>query len=409
MTSMGVILCAWVLVGFTGKPEGIRANIELLGERPQDVTLLDIKSDGVVSYELRGTIRETPLEDVTRITPQLPSTEPAAQDAPGRCLFSLIGGEKIAGKLLERPGPRVLRLDAGLGEPLDIPMDQIAGIRFSDQAGPEIQSQFESRLADRPPDKDLLFVIQGEKAVVVTGAFEGAGPAGWEFTVGKRTQKQPLDAAYAVVLGGPARQRAADGVVVRLLGDCELPGKIASASDKEIALDCGPLGRHRIPWTRVFSVQLRSSRIAYVSDLPIAAAKTSSILNIDFPPQMDRAVSGEPLRLRGDTFEKGLGVHAKTSLSFKIGGQFEKFIASVGIDDAVAPGGSAVFRVLGDGKLLHETTTLRGDQPAVAIGVDVKAVRELTLECDDAGDADIADHGDWAGAMLIKARTAPVR
>jgi len=65
--------------------------------------------------------------------------------------------------------------------------------------------------------------------------------------------------------------------------------------------------------------------------------------------------------------------------------------------------GSAVFTVLGDGKVLFRSPKLRGrDAAPTDVTVPVAGVDELTLKVDDGGDADLADVADWAVAQLLK-------
>ncbi len=113
--------------------------------------------------------------------------------------------------------------------------------------------------------------------------------------------------------------------------------------------------------------------------------------------------------MRSRVYEKGLGVHAYSSLTYKLGGQFERFVATVGIDDAAGEHGSVVFHVLLDGKPAFESAVLRGTDAPVSVSVDVSSAAMLTLECDDANDLDLADHADWADAALIRAKTSAVR
>jgi beta-galactosidase len=154
---------------------------------------------------------------------------------------------------------------------------------------------------------------------------------------------------------------------------------------------------------------VRSQRVVYVSDLAPTSQQSRSALDLDFPPRLDRSVTGRQLSIRGCRFEKGIGVHAFSSLTFNLDGQFEKFLATVGIDDSAAPYGSVVFRVLVDGKPLFESRPLRGDEPAMPIAIDVRGGSVLTLECRDAGDLDISDHADWADALLLRAKASTIR
>ncbi|MCH8146858.1 MAG: NPCBM/NEW2 domain-containing protein, partial [Planctomycetes bacterium] len=81
---------------------------------------------------------------------------------------------------------------------------------------------------------------------------------------------------------------------------------------------------------------------------------------------------------------------------------YERFAATIGIDDFVRPGGSVVFRVIGDGRVLFESGEITGRDAPRAIRVDMVGVKLLTLLVDLGEGLDLSDHADWAGARLIR-------
>jgi hypothetical protein len=386
-------------------PEPMRLRIDLIDGSSREVRLTEIKSNGAL-YHDAGRVS---LEDVTRMTPLGDPSHAPANAPTARRLVYLTNGSRLNGELTEpaAENSRSLRLEVGLPKPLDLPLQSILAVRFSPYVNAEAQQELEARLANRPADKDMLLVVQGEKTVVLPGVLERLTPQGWEFTVGKKTQKQNLEAAYAVILGGPPPPPS-PAVAVYMHGDSRILGRITSADRETLDLDADALGTIPIPWSRVRYLSLRSDRVVYLSDLRPASTQTRSALDVDFPPRMDAAVSGTPLRLRGLAFDKGIGVHANASITYHLDGGFEKLLALVGVDDGVAPYGSVVFRVLADGKKLFESKTLRSDDPPANIAVDLTGVRELILECDDSGDLDVSDHADWADARLLRARSTAV-
>jgi len=64
--------------------------------------------------------------------------------------------------------------------------------------------------------------------------------------------------------------------------------------------------------------------------------------------------------------------------------------------------GSVVFRVWGDDKILFESPVMRGGDAPKPLQVDVGGVLLMRLEVDFAEDGDLADHGDWANARLLR-------
>lgn len=123
--------------------------------------------------------------------------------------------------------------------------------------------------------------------------------------------------------------------------------------------------------------------------------------------QVDRAVSRNPLSIAGKTFERGVGTHAASRLRVDLGGNADRFVAQVGVDDAGGPRGSVEFQVIGDGRLLWTSGVLRGGQVAKEADVALVGIRTLVLRVTDAEDGGSYDHADWADARFIIKDGAP--
>ena len=111
------------------------------------------------------------------------------------------------------------------------------------------------------------------------------------------------------------------------------------------------------------------------------------------------ATDGNPLRIGGVTYEKGLGAHAVSSVLVELGGDCTRFRSDVGVDDE-ASSGSVVFEVWVDGERRAQTGTLTSSGSAERLDVDVTGGQQLELRVTDAGDGVGSDHGDWAAARL---------
>jgi hypothetical protein len=199
-----------------------------------------------------------------------------------------------------------------------------------------------------------------------------------------------------------------DGLLVRLmLGTGErLSGRWMGFSQKNghrsLLLRTGWGDELPIPFRYVSRLEVTNGKLIYLSDLRPSEVKETTLLARSSPFQRDRSVSGLPLRLRGRSYPRGLGVHSRSELTYALDGGFQKFSAVVGVDDAVSGAGSVRFRVYGDGKQLYESPVLRGNDAAVPIDVDIHGALLLRLEVDYADQGDLGDHADWADARLIR-------
>jgi len=105
--------------------------------------------------------------------------------------------------------------------------------------------------------------------------------------------------------------------------------------------------------------------------------------------RFDRSYEGNPIRLGGRRFRKGLGVQAAGSkVEFDLEGQFSRLTATAGIDIEGrtrvpfdrARAERVQFRILGDGRLLAESRVLRWNSPPAELLADVSDVQQVTLE-----------------------------
>ncbi|PYE53475.1 NPCBM/NEW2 domain-containing protein, partial [Deinococcus yavapaiensis] len=109
---------------------------------------------------------------------------------------------------------------------------------------------------------------------------------------------------------------------------------------------------------------------------------------------------GRVLTIGTQTFAKGLGVHASSTLSYALGGVCQTFSAQVGVDDEVGDRGSVVFQVYGDGVKLYDSGVTRGADAVKAVSVNVTGRSELKLVVTNGGDSIDYDHADWASAKV---------
>ncbi len=123
-------------------------------------------------------------------------------------------------------------------------------------------------------------------------------------------------------------------------------------------------------------------------------------------PRKNLSVEGNPLKIAGRTFERGLGTHADSLLCIELNGGSSRFHAMVGVDDEAGTRGSVEFRILADGKQIYKSGLIRSNDPAKEVDVDVAGVQMLVLTVDSGNDMNY-DHADWADAYFTVTGTAP--
>lgn len=406
MTLAAALFCCSCLAQADPAAGGPRLTIATVDMRSAEWTGVSISAEGVLSGRVDGEERRVPLDDVLRIAP---AVDPAAPHRPasrdGFVTLLLADGGRLSGSLTDAgaAAPRRLLVSLSPAIVLNVPLSAVAAIRTSPEQ-PEAEADLRQRIAERKPGRDLLLLVREGRTMAVPGSLERLTPREWEFAFESKSRTGPLSQAYAFVLGAPAAATARMPATISLHGGHRFGAAIRSAGPDGVRVDAGPLGMLQIAWSEIRSIDLLSERLVHLSDLKPVAVDTRSLTEAPWPPRMDASVAGAPLRIAGTTYARGVGVHAHCRLTYRLEGEFERFHAQVGVDDAVAPAGSVVFRVIGDGKTLFESPVLRGGSGPAAIALDVTGVTALVLECDPADELDLADHGDWVDAVLVRAR-----
>jgi alpha-galactosidase len=126
-------------------------------------------------------------------------------------------------------------------------------------------------------------------------------------------------------------------------------------------------------------------------------------------PRTNAAISGTPLSIRGQRFDRGVGTHAPSHLRVLLDGRAARLRAVCGVDDDSAHTAASVqFSVRADGRLAWQSVVLRGTSAAERVDVPLAGVTNLLLSVTDAGDGVTSDHADWAETVIEYSGARPV-
>ncbi|MFH1229908.1 MAG: NPCBM/NEW2 domain-containing protein [Planctomycetota bacterium] len=205
--------------------------------------------------------------------------------------------------------------------------------------------------------------------------------------------------------------------VVYLIDNSQLRGSIIQSDslkqNSQVLLSTGQT-TYYLPIEAINFIYFRNNRCVYLSDIePVEVkeyiASTGDLLNTFlWHYQKDRSIfSGQPICLQGKKYFKGLSVHANCELRYKLNKNYQRFYATIGLDDTaiIQSGdfeGSVKFIVYLDGQKVYESDTFKRAVKPADISIDIKGGDELRLVVNDAGDGYILDRAAWASAYLTK-------
>jgi alpha-L-fucosidase len=113
---------------------------------------------------------------------------------------------------------------------------------------------------------------------------------------------------------------------------------------------------------------------------------------------------GQPLKISGRTFARGVGMHANGEAAFSLKPEYRRFVCRVGVDDAAQYSGSVLVKVYLDQKLLGRTPVLTGRDGLWSIDVRLEGATDnsqLRIVIEDNGDGNDEDNVDLVDAGFI--------
>ncbi len=160
-------------------------------------------------------------------------------------------------------------------------------------------------------------------------------------------------------------------------------------------------GKIKIPAHSLKRLDFSLGKIQYLSEMKPVEVVYTPFFDVKWEYQKDRNMDGGPLRLGRKKYEKGLCIHSKTYLRYRLAGNYRRFQAVMGIDDSVKKLGNVHIVISADSKKLLEADVSGDDDPR-EFDLDVSGVRDLIILVDFGSNLDISDHLDLANARLLK-------
>lgn len=326
----------------------------------------------------------------------------------------LANGDRLRGVAQDLKGER-LTFQAVLDDPLfgtarpelALPLPAIAVLWLEAPAGDVDADRLPRLLLAQKRTRDIIKLRNGDS---VEGTLTGLDQAGFHVEVNEKEviveRKKVAYVAFNTELMRPPRTKNVYAHLV-LANGSRL--SVASGRTKGNAILAKMLGgpEVQLPIDQVAGLDLRQGRAVYLSDLKPAAYQESPWTpSLTWPYVADGNVNGREIRVGRDCYDKGLGMHTASRLTYSLDGKYRHFEAVVGLDAKDGREGVVRVRILVDGKPRDfgwdKDLTFR-DGPR-SIRIDIKGAKELTLVVERGGGGLAEKQGcvNWADARLIR-------
>lgn len=375
---------------------------------PFDVTLIDGQT---VQGELSGWNEETvrlrssdgketshPLTDVLEIVPVPGEARvPDESETPSLVFATLGDGSFLSATEISVDVDRAVLQSPSLGA-VELSPQTIRYVRFGN-ANSTVMEKWEG-LKKRELKKDLLVIHKGETVDFIEGIVGKIGDKSVQFLLGGEEIPVDRKKVFGVCYHRDPVETSPLAILSLKNGDRLVLKSFTIEGDSARGETASGVAAV-VPVADLAAVDFRPGRLAYLSDLEPRDEEYTPFFDVVWRIRRDRNYDGGPLRLGGKTWAKGLCIHSKTELGYRLVGQYRRLQAWVGIDELVGRKGNVHLTIEADGKILFEGD-VKGTDPPRRIDADIAGVNNLEILVDFGGDLDISDHLDLADARLIK-------
>ncbi len=325
--------------------------------------------------------------------------------------FILANGDRVPAKGVRLAGERLFfrHPDLAGGQEASLPLGALSvwWVTPPDRAAdPE---KLRRRLATQKRTRDVVLLRNGD---TVEGVLSGLDASEASVEVNTKKVAVKVSQVAAVALSTElADARPPKGPYARLVlaggaaHGTRLSLTSAGCADGATLTGTTTFGAQlRVPVERVAALDVFQGAAVYLSDLKPAKYDYSPFTDGTWPFAADGNVAGHDLRLGGSVYDKGLGLHNKGGLTYNLDDRYKRFEALVGLDERDGDGGSAVVKVLADGKPLEvgARRPLTSKAGPLAVSAPVAGVKELTLLVEFGDNGDVLGVVNWVDARLVR-------
>ncbi len=257
-------------------------------------------------------------------------------------------------------------------------------------------------------ENDEVLLANGDR---LTGVIERVDPNG----IALETDDGPMTIGVDVVLSvrlarlGRATTQAGLGEPLRakltLADDSILTVTRLQWRGQEVGLELHggtKLVRRTLGSDHVLRVEVLGGRWRWLSEMRPIVAEHTPLLDVRRPHRRDRNVLGGPIRIGGRRYERGIGVHSRSRLVWRLDDRCRRFVTGYGLDDAGGPMAHVEVAVLLDGKRVHHAADVRADGKIRQVSVDLDGAKQLELLVDFGKNGHVQDRFDWVGPAIIR-------
>lgn len=282
---------------------------------------------------------------------------------------------------------------------LILPARNVASIRFG-ALNSNIRDSWE-KLLNGENTKDLLVVQKENVLDYIDGVVGSITEEKIQFFTGEDEVSVNRSRVFGVIYSRLPSPEVSPYCAIRLTDAGVLNASAITFTGTEFTATLLGGTRARFTPQSIANLDFSQGKVRYLSDLEPRNIEYTPFFDTVWKYRKDRHRDGGPLRVGGKEYTRGLYIHSKTLLQYRLKGDYRNFRAIMGIDESVPGIGFVYVEIKGDGRILYSGNVRSSDSP-VELNLDVDGVREFEVLVDFGDNLEICDHLDLCEARFIK-------
>ncbi len=181
-----------------------------------------------------------------------------------------------------------------------------------------------------------------------------------------------------------------------------LPGRLVTLGDTVEFELLGSGQRLEAPRQALIALRTENGRRIDLTRTKPTAEEAVPYFSVAMPSVVNRSFAGGKIRLFDqNTYNRGIAVHSKSRLHYKLERPAETFRARFGLMDPGGRLGDVTARVLGDGEVLWQQEGITAATGPVDVEVALAGIERLVLEVDFGEGQNVGDRAAWCDPQII--------